>query len=274
MSAIDNKNNLKTLRDWQDKRLLSYGSHPVFDKIGPQNVTVLTYFFRPIDQIALFFPYTICAIYETWRHCGPMKTIIVTNAPNTTIEEFRSKNAEWISVQIDPSLIPGDINAMSRDCNSKLYTRFNTDHVLIIQDDGFPLRTGLESFLGKFDYLGAPFRRPNIRGWLASCLLRHCPANGGFSLRTRKICKLAAAYWHKHYSNHHFSPEEGEDMFYTDILPRRHILYRLSTHVGDAITCGRFSYDESFPSCPPRNPFGFHSARAFRTLLNSGYITQ
>lgn len=114
----------------------------------------------------------------------------------------------------------------------------------------------------------------NIRGWLASCLLRHCPANGGFSLRTRKTCKLAAAYWRKHYSNHHFSPEEGEDMFYTDILPKRHTPNRLSTHIGDAITCGRFSYDESFLSCPPCNPLGFHSAKAFRTLLNSGYITQ
>ena len=161
---------------------------------------------------------------------------------------------------------------MSVDCNSKLWQRFSTPYVLIVQDDGFPLRGGLEQFIGKYDFVGSPFRRRSLLGRIASATLRHCPANGGFSLRTKKICTYAAKLWRQHYADHPFEPEQVEDIFYTDTLPKRFLSYRLLTRMADPVTASDFCYDGCLPENIVDNPFGFHSARAFNTLFNNGII--
>jgi hypothetical protein len=102
---------------------------------------------------------------------------------------------------------------------------------------------------------------------LASCLLRHCPANGGFSLRTHKLCKLTAEYWNQFYKEEKFSDEQVEDIFYTDTLPRRFLKYRFIAKIANPRLAAQFSYDGCLPENIIDNPFGFHSARAFAELM-------
>lgn len=272
MSTVDKNSAMAELRKWQKKLLANYGSAPHFDKVGPSNVTTLCYFYRSAEKVPETFPYTICAIYETWRQCGLLKTNLIVNEPSPPIVQFQRQYAQWVSIQVEPNLTPGSVDVMSIDCNSKLHTRFNTPYVLIIQDDGFPLRPGLERFLGKYDYLGSPFRRRNLIGRTAALLLRHCPANGGFSLRTKKICQLASEYWHRHYASELFTPAQIEDIFYTDTLTKRFLSYRLRTRIADPLTASDFCYDGCVPENLIPTPFGFHSARAFATLNQHGYI--
>lgn len=272
MSTVDKTANISKLRAWQVKRLAEHGEAPAFHKAGPTNVTVLCYFYRPAEQVNEHFPYTICALYETWRHCGMMKTTLVVNKISKPIEAFRRLHANWVTVQEEPALTPGNVDVMSVDCNTKLYSRFTTPYVLIVQDDGFPLRPGLERFVGKADYLGSPFRRRNLIGRLASLLLRDCPGNGGFSLRSEKICRLASEYWHRHYANKPFGPEQVEDIFYSQTLPRRFLSYRFTVHIAGPRQASDFSYDGCVPGNLIPAPFGFHSARAFETLYQHGYI--
>ena len=267
MSTIDIPKKIMLLRQWQDRKLSEYGAAPAFAKVGLDNVTVICYFYRAEDQIDRSFKYTKCAIFETWTHCGMMKTVLVVNRHHPQIQRFAEQYSPWVKIEIEKELCPGDIDCMSIDCNSRLYTRFSTPYVLIVQDDGFPLRSGLEEFIGKADYFGSPFRRRTWKGMLASSLFRHCPANGGFSLRTRKICELAAKYWNRFYRDGKFTSEQVEDIFYTDTLPRRFWKYRLAVKMANPRLAAQFSYDGCVPENIIDSPFGFHSARAFAELI-------
>ena len=267
MSTVDTPKKITLLRQWQDKRLQEYGEAPVFIKTGPSNVTVLCYIYRSEEQVEKSFEYTKCAIFETWRHCGMMKTVLVVNRVHPQIRDFAERFSPWVEIDAESELRPGDIDCMSTDCNSKLYLRFSTPYVLIVQDDGFPLRSGLEEFIGRADYFGSPFRRRTWKGMLASSLFRHCPANGGFSLRTRKICELAAKYWSRFYRDRKFTAEQVEDIFYTDTLPRRFWKYRLAVKMANPRLAAQFSYDGCVPENIIDSPFGFHSARAFAELI-------
>ena len=272
MSTVDKESSISILRDWQDRRLAAYGESPTFSRTGPADVTVLCYFYRPDDQVAAKFKYSQCAIYETWRHCGLMKTVIVTNRESDVIKSFRLKFPDWVSVQTEPSLVPGDLDCMSIDCNARLGSRFNTPYVLIVQDDGFPLRPGLERFLGKCDFIGSPFRRRTLPGRIASIVFRHCPANGGFSLRTKRICQAANKLWRLRFSNRDFGPEMVDDIFYTDTLPRTSFRYRLLMKMASPAVGADFCYDHCLPDNITPTPFGFHSARAFERLTSIGAV--
>ena len=269
MSTVDTPKKVSLLRQWQDKRLSEYGETPSFSKIGLDNVTVLCYFYRSEDQIEKSFKYTKCAIFETWHHCGMMKTVLVVNRMHAQVQRFAEQYSPWVYIEVESDLCPGDLDAMSTDCNSKLYSRFSTPYVLIVQDDGFPVRAGLEYFIGKADYFGSPFRRRTWKGMLANFLFRHCPANGGFSLRTRRICELASKYWNQFYKHEKFTDEQVEDIFYTDTLPRRFLKYRLSTKIANPALASQFSYDGCVPENITDSPFGFHSARAFAELTSN-----
>ena len=111
-------------------------------------VTVLAYHFWDDQGYDAAFGRLALAVRETWRHCGQLRTVLVVNKTRPCIEAFAAENRE-VEVQVEPSLVPGDINSMSADCNSRLWTRFSTPYVLVIQADGYPLRGGLEEFVGK-----------------------------------------------------------------------------------------------------------------------------
>ena len=270
MSLSDNIEQLNALRQWQNARLAAYGKGtPSFGK-GPTDVTVLNYFFRPEEIAGDYFPYTQCAIYETWRHCGAMKTVIVSHALTKPVAEFANRFPDLVEVQIEPSLLSrssGAIHSMSMDCNSRLHTRFSTSEVLIVQDDGFPVRPLLNRFLGRFDFIGAPFRRTSWHIQILGKIVRDWPSNGGFSLRSKRMCQLVAEFWHKKYADKPFGPEQIEDMFYTRTFPRGSLFSRWRVHIAESRPAFEFCFYGGVEKKPDPNVFGFHSAEGFAAVV-------
>lgn len=241
------------------------------DAIRPRDdVTLLMYFFWSIDNALEQWSLFKGAILETWRHCGRLKTVVVSNMRHACCEAFASQFVN-VELQIEPSLCPGNINTMSVDCNSRLHERFNTNYVLIVQDDGFPLRPGLDEFVDMgFDFIGSPYCRALPMPNLLTRILNYCPSNGGFSLRSKKICQLAARLWMKYYADKEFSVEEmSEDLFYTVTLPQREPLFWLKRKQAPSIVAERFSYEGVFPLYSKKLPFGFHTATGFSRLVEA-----
>lgn len=270
MSTVDNGRDAAILRAWQTERLLAWKSAVPRFRAGPENVTALAYFFRPADRADDAFRWLECALIETWRRCGQMKTVVVTDRNAGAVEAFADRWRGCVEIQTEPALVPGDLNSMSVDCNAKLHGRFGTKYVLIVQDDGFPLREGLEDFLGKWDFLGSPMRRDHPLVNLVGLVRRHWPSNGGFSLRTKRMCEAVSRYWRAHYADRPFEVETAsEDLFYTKTLPSRFPLFRWRMNVGNAAVGARFSYDGCLGNGLNfrRDAFGFHSARAFAELM-------
>ena len=267
MSTTDTQDQKAVLQKYLNWRLEWHRNHPEMPAQGPSSVTALTYFFAALEAEAeMGFRNLECAILETWRHCGTLHTVIVANSLFTCISRFVEEHPALVEVQIEKSLIPGSVESMSADCNGKLYTRFSTKYVLIIQDDGFPLRSGLDRFIGKADFIGGPreYARDILKVNLLRWLFRECPYNGGFSLRTHRVCKLAAKYWERKWKFRHPSWETIEDVFYTTTLPRDSLYYRLAVSANKVHLGYRFSIEgEYYPERLREMPFGFHSARAF-----------
>ena len=199
-----------------------------------------------------------------------MKTIIVSHAVTPPVAEFANRFPGLVEIQVEPTLRsrpPGDIDSMSMDCNIRLHTRFSTKEVLIVQDDGFPVRSLLDRFTGRFDFIGAPMRRPYWYVQVLGRILRDWPCNGGFSLRSHKMCRLVSEIWEKKYSGMTFSADQTEDIFYTQTLPRSSFRFRWSVHVAESKPASHFAFDGCIPFSPPADVFGFHSARGFCAIL-------
>ena len=174
-----------------------------------------------------------------------------------------------VEIQVEKRLVPGDIVSMSYDCNSHLHERFSTDYVLIIQNDGFPLRTGLDEFVeAGYDFIGAPHCRPSFVPSLLTRLLRYCPSNGGFSLRSRRLCRLASKLWEfgRFASRPYVEDVIAEDYFYTKTLPLSGLGNWLCRSQASSALSDRFSYGATFPLTAKTLPFGFHTATAFGAI--------
>lgn len=139
---------------------------------------------------------------------------MVVNETALCIERFAEEN-DNVEVQVEPSLVPGKIFTMSADMNGKLHFRFGMPYVLKIQNDGCLLRPGLEDFVGKYDFVGAPSVRDGRRRLMN--LFGFPCLNGGFSVRSRRICIRAANAWNRWW-RFFWNPKSRfffEDTFYT-----------------------------------------------------------
>ena len=228
-------------------------------------VTILTYFFCTEKDSSAAFSAVSHALVETWRHCGHLKTVVVANALHECLSAFAVQHAH-VEIQVEPTLIPGDIHSMSVDCNARLYRRFATPYVLIVQNDGYPLRSGLEEFVGKYDFIGAPYVR-DVWWKNMICRLLNCwVQNGGFSLRSKRICEAASRYWEK-YCETISKAQAAEDLFYTQYLPLHERKYRRSFRLATNRESLLFSWDVLVPIPPPSAlPFGFHRTGSLRML--------
>ena len=229
-------------------------------------VTVLAYHFWKKEGYEEAFAKVRHAFEETWRHCGRLKSVLVVNEMQPCVERFAAENPN-VEVQIEPSLVPGKIFTMSADMNGKLYKRFSTPYVLIIQNDGYPLRSGLEAFVGKYDFIGAPY--VGLQWWktLAAGLANCHVQNGGFSLRSRRICEAAAEYWNGKYHALGDTRDASEDIFYTGTLVRKERKYRKSFRFATSRESLKFSWDASVPIPRPKElPFGFHGKETAKAV--------
>ncbi len=236
-------------------------------------VTALGYCYRDKAEFPDAFARLAHAFCETWRLCGTLDSVIVVNQPMPCVERFAAEHPN-LKMQIEPSLVPGSTIPLSVDCCSRLHERFSTPYVLTIQDDGWPLRAGLENFTaGEFDFIGAPHVRDIWRVRLAARVLDYRGMNGGFSLRSHDCCEMAAFWWRKKYRHLEEDPELSEDGFYTRFLPRHEREYRRGVTLADFETATAFAYQKMDRYRRNTTPFGFHSMKSLEELRALGLAT-
>ena len=237
------------LAAWARARLPALRAAPVPPCRHP-GVTLLIYAFPQDGRFDLFEH----AIRQSWAVLGALPTVVVTHDASLV------PPLPGVEVQVEPTLRAGGLDAMSLDCITRLHTRFATPHVLIVQDDGFPLRDDLDRFL-RYDYVGAPNLPPaKGRGRLAD-LLGLTVLNGGFSLRSRRVCRLAERLWRLRPRRRHIPPE---DRFYSPL--------RLwpGMRFPPARVAAAFSQD-ALDDCatlwPDVTPMGMHRALTFSAIV-------
>lgn len=225
------------LRNEQRRMLPSLRGDALLPSPFQSDVTLITYTF-PEDEDD--FDFIEFAIRQSWRSLGILKTVIVADRMTARLSKFASAHPDFIDVQLESSLRPGDLSSMSDDCILRLHERFASRYCLIIQDDGFPINDNLGDFLGKYDFIGAPA----VRDVPAQCLVdvfRCACLNGGFSLRSRRICRDAARQW-KFWR--HFvklgSYAHTEDVFYT-VTACRNPFYRIRNRFPSCRVARNFS---------------------------------
>ncbi len=258
---MHNLNQIPTLADWLAERLpilhdLSFKPSPI------RNVTVLAYFFWSNERIYSEFWKIETAFLQTFHICGLLPGILVVNQKTAEMESFCRKYG--IEIQIEESLDRGGLPAMSIDCIAKLHSRFKTEYVLIIQNDGMPMRDGLGDFLGKFDYVGAPWP-----GHTTYYDLFPYPkfgvGNGGFSLRSKGICQTVSRLYSRYASRIPYNWLFVEDVFYCKTLRLMAPSAYRDLKFPIIEEAAKFSIECEIPSLPnPPIPFGFHAEKGFR----------
>lgn len=265
-------NATEILADWQRKRLDTVHAGRKDYGAGSDRVTALAYYWgaeteRPDTQF-----YRIeSALRETWLNCGMLKSVIVTDKPTKAMESFAA-DFPSVEIQVEPDLVPGDIFTMSRDCDGKFVERFSTEYLLVVQDDGFPLRGGLEQFLDRWDFVGGPYVRDRFLPRLIAGIFNLWTANGGFSLRSHRMCELAAHYWRKKWHSCQDPMIVGEDAYYTETLLKYEWRYNRTMKMCDNRNAIRFAWDCIVPFEVKELPFGFHRAETFVKFLERGWV--
>ena len=231
------------------------------------DLTILIYTFPRQGEEEASFGRIVGSIERTWRLIGRMKTVIVADRAFDQVKGFVNANADVVELQIEPTLVPGKIQSMSLDCIKRLYTRFSTPYVLIIQDDGYPLKSNIDDFVGRYDFIGAPIISDGWKRRLAY-VIGLGSFNGGFSLRSRRLCEYASKAFFRFYR--HIFPEDhrhlGEDFYYTTLLkflPTTWFRFRFPNEK----EAFRFSVDLLGGHVTPpldADPFGVHGKPQFR----------
>lgn len=270
---MEMKTATEILSEWQARRLKDVHRDRLAYAPGRDDVTVLSYYWGASENNpeARFFRVE-SAFRETWLQCGMMKSVIVTDRVTPELARFASQFPR-LEIQIEPSLIPGNLDSMSFDCDSRFADRFSTKYLLVIQDDGFPLRPGLDAFLGQWDFIGPPYVRDRFFPRLIARLFNLWTSNGGFSVRTHRMCEMAAEYWRKKYCR--FAGDVhclGEDAYYTETLLRREWRYNRTMKVADNRSALKFAYDILVPQPVKELPFGFHRAETFVDFMTRGWV--
>lgn len=231
------------------------------------DLTILIYTFPRQGEEETAFGRIVESIERTWRLIGRMRTVVVADRAFDQVKVFASANADVVELQIEPTLVPGRIQSMSLDCIKRLYRRFATPYVLIIQDDGYPLKSNIDDFVGRYDFIGAPIISDGWKRTLAYAIGLGS-FNGGFSLRSRRLCEYASKAFFRFYR--YIFPEDhrhlGEDFYYTTLLkflPTTWFRFRFPNEK----EAFRFSVDllgGHVTPPPDADPFGVHGKPQFK----------
>ena len=246
-----------------DNDYLTSWQHNGIDKLREEtfvastihNVTVIAYYFKDELNFSSNFWRTEFAFLKTFQTQGILPAVLVTNNLTTDIESFCDKFS--IEIQIAKNLIPGQLKSLAIDLIQNLHSRFNTQYVLTIQDDGFPLRPGLENFIGKWDYIGAPWVKHATYYDLYPS--KYNVGNGGFSLRSKRLCEVASNVykrWFRHAPYWWYIL--GDDTFYCKTL---RFWFRSAIHDMRWPTlqqAAEFSIECNEQIIPTTPPLGFH----------------
>lgn len=184
-----------TLEAWRKKRFPCLKERD-FVTSTHNDVTIVIYHFWPANETDDRFKETEFSILQTWLWCGKLPVKIITNKRIQRMSMFAQERGE-VDIIESNRLIPGSLLSMSLDMVGYLSGYFQTKYVLIIQNDGFPLRKGLDQFLNNFTYWGAPFVKESRKQKVIEMFISCSVGNGGFSLRHHDVCVEANRLWLK-----------------------------------------------------------------------------
>lgn len=237
---------------------------------GRADTTVVAYVFGSLPAMDGYIEAIELSLRETYRWCGLLRTTLVVNQMTERLDGLLSELGNILRVDVDTSLRPGDIVDFSRNMIRTLPNRFDTPYVLTVHPDGFPLRCGLDEFVGKWDYIGGPWNI-NSDDYITRVLLSRNDGagNGGFSLRTHKICEIAASAYNRLWKMIPDCYLLYEDIFYTRFLPRWQMGYSKDISLANRSDAMRFSISEKImPTDEVKQmPFGFHSWKALKSIM-------
>lgn len=263
-SAISAKDKTAFCRKWLyswEKQNLPWLQNVEFPQSKwKDQVTLLIHSFQPDEGM---FYVNEFPILHTWKMLGQLPVVIITDKETQPMSALRERFPDYVSVCISPDLKRGDVLSLSRDCLNNLYKYFETQYCLVIQDDGFPIRDNLDDFLGKWDYIGAPFVRDLPRQYIADVLLKNC-LNGGFALRSHRYCEAVCKEWRRwgRKALRWFNWNEEEDWFYS-VRSRWNPLHRIKYCLPWSVEARRFAAMDILGIVDIRKyrhvPFGIHS---------------
>ncbi len=235
-----------------------------FVQSSVRNVTLLAYFFWDDDRIETKFYTVECSFLCAYKSWGILPSTLVVNRETKTIRAFCDKFG--ICLQVDASLT-GGVPTMNLDCIKNLYKRFDTEYVVIIQSDGMPVNAGIEDFLGKYDYVGAPWPgHCHWKDWFP--YPKYGVGNGGFCLRSKKICEQAAKSYNSFWRHLPYNWLVGDDVFYCKTMPFLSRYWKQRFCFPDRSTAIRFSIECIPPDIAPVvPPLGFHSEYGFHEYV-------
>lgn len=238
------------------------------------DVTFVAYWFWNDDRFVTDRYAIQVPILMTRRYCGNIPGVLIANRTDRDLERFCERQA--VQLIVDSSLV-GGTRQLNTDYIANLHTRFDTTHCLTIQDDGFPLQPGLDRFVDRYDYVGAPWDLTQD-DWIGRMLLfRSRPVgNGGFSLRTHAICERASWYYRRRYKLLPFCFLLQDDFFFCRVLPTYEPSYRRSMRFAPAAEAALFSVERHWEAyrAAGAQTFGFHGAAAFQRLIQEGRVAQ
>ena len=248
-----------SLDSWQHAVLPTLRAH-AFKVSSIHDVTLLAYFFWDDDRIETKFYTVECAFLCAYKSWGLMPSVLVVNRETPTIQRFCTSYG--IKLQVDASLT-GGVPTMNLDCIKNLYSRFDTGYVVIIQSDGMPVNAGLEKFLGKYDYVGAPWPgHCHWKDWFP--YPKYGVGNGGFCLRSKRICERAAHAYNAFWRHFPYNWLVGDDVFYCKTMPFISRYWRKTFRFPTVAEAIGFSIEAIPPGVEIKDqPLGFHSAYGF-----------
>lgn len=260
--------------EWQEKNL------PILRtlKFGPpcsRDVTLITNWLWSDERFNTYLDQLLAAVLMTWHTCGRLPVVLMVNRVTPTLQRMSD---EWgIGLSVLPHLRGGggNVRDINRDSILNLADRFETEYALSFQHHAFPLRAGLPAFLGRYDYIGAPwvFGKDDR---ITRLLLRHRGdvGNGAFTLRTRRLCETISWYYRRKYKLLPHCFLVIDDYFIAKTLPSFERKYRETIRIAPAEVAANFALEdnETLHSAVHANPFGFHGPRAFAQLLREGRV--
>ena len=227
----------KWLRDWHVANLERVRDCRFPPPKAPDKLTLILYSFLDDERL---FDHHEFGILQTWRTIGKYPLVIVTDRKTARLDSFARQHQDACSIVISDSLKSGSIDSMNYDCIVNLHKYFSTPSCLIVQDDGFPIRGGIEDFLGKWDYAGAPLVRDlpwqNLADWMLINI-----ENGGFCLRSRRCCEATANLYLQKKDSFTQEQIKLEDWFYC-CYARKNIWHRLKYSFAPASKAREFSF--------------------------------
>lgn len=169
-----------------------------------------------------------------------------------------------------------DIMTYGRFQVRKLAQYMTTEYMLNIQADGFVTNGELweEDFL-EFDYIGAPWAKPQMDGKDSWPLCGARVGNSGFSIRSKQWMDRSAMSWDGvSYADRTeaYEPydDQGDDIWWTQVNQRwmedvENPIKRL--YIAPLSLAARFSVEQDIPEYPdrtPQNTFGQHARAKFQ----------